>query len=647
VGDGPHRVSEEGVRDVAALTPFPIGITRLSDGALVYLNEAFARFMQTTVADLLGKPAPDFYRDPADRDRMLARLRAEGELFDYEIAARIPDGSERLVVVNLQLLEFDGQPSIMASVADITERHRAETELRDERQRLAGILELAGEAIISIASNGEILLFNRGAEETFGYSREEILGSPLEVLLPENLHRPHREHVAGFIEGDVPSRRMGLRREVMGLRKDGSVFPAGISISKLGVGDQTMLTAIVQDLSAEREAEAALEQSRAQLRHSQKMEAIGRLAGGVAHDFNNLLTAILGSCVLISRSADMDSPIQSEVEEITMAADRAAKLTQQLLAFGRKQTMLPVVVDLRKVVTGARSMLARLIGEQVELRVSLGDAPVATLVDVGQLEQVLVNLVINAADAIGGSGTLTVTTAPRSLEADVQTEHGIIAAGAWATLTVEDTGTGMSEETLSRIFEPFFTTKSAGYGTGLGLPTVLGIVEQSGGTIEVDSTVGTGTTFRIYLPLSTDVAETEIPERGERVSLPGGNERILLVEDNHVLRRLCERILKAVGYDVLPAANGAEALAIADGLDHPADLILSDVIMPGLKGPELADLLCEKWPSVAVLFMTGYPDDVLGNRKDGASLALLNKPFHPDVLKARVRQALDERLDED
>jgi PAS domain S-box-containing protein len=641
----PDRISEEAIRAVAALTPFPIGITRISSGALVYVNDAFARFMGSTVGDLLGRPAPELYARSEDRDRMLELLEEQGELVDHEILAHLPDGTTRLTLVTLQIVEFQDEPSIMASVVDITERHRTEAALRDERKRLAGILELAGEAVISIAADGRIILFNRAAEEMFGYAEEEAIGEPLELLLPPASHALHRDHVEGFVHGDVTAKRMGIRSEVIGRRKSGELFPAGASISKLALDEHVVSTAIVRDLSAQKEAEAALEQSRAQLRHAQKMEAIGRLAGGVAHDFNNLLTAILGSAALISRRVDADSPIAEEIREIRRATDRAAQLTQSLLAFGRKQPMRPTVVDLRKVVADARRMLVRAIGEHVELRVVESDQSVNALVDPGQIEQVLVNLVINAADAMEDGGAVTIAADRLRLDAPVPTPHGRVSPGEWGILTVADTGVGMDESTMSRIFEPFFTTKAVGVGTGLGLATVHGIVEQSCGAIEVLSELGRGTTFRVYLPLSLGEGSRDEEAAASRdAPVRGGNERILVVEDNAMLLRLCVRVLSAAGYDVLAAENGAVAIRMAEELERPVDLVLTDVIMPGPKGPDVARALRERWPNVPVLYMTGYSEDVLTSEDEGEP-RLLTKPFHPDTLKALVRKALDQRGD--
>ncbi len=512
MGDDDKRISEEALRQVVDLIPFPITITRVSDGTLLFVNEAVAQYLKRPAGELIGNPAPNYYAN--QREEILTLLEERGELRDYEVRSCLPDGTERVSLVNLQRIDFGGEPSLLAAAADITELRKTEREL---------------------------------------------------------------------------------------------------------------------------------EQSRAQLRHSQKMEALGRLAGGVAHDFNNLLTAIMGSSTVIERNIDSQERVLEEVAEIRAAAERAAKLTQQLLAFGRKQPMKPEIIDLRQTVSEARGMLARLVGEHVDLRIELSEEPSTALVDVTQLEQVLMNLVINAADALEREGRITVRVEKRDLHEDVETEQGTVGAGEWATLVVEDSGPGMERETLSRIFEPFFTTKAAGVGSGLGLSTVHGIVEQSGGVVEVWSEPGCGTTFRVHLPHAKGFGRSVTGEIVMPDAPRGGDERILVVEDNEMLLRLCSRILTAAGYEVLKAADGRAALELAKRQDRPADLLLTDVMMPGLKGPEVADAIRELWPEVAVIYMTGYAADILGERADRETMRLLNKPFHPDVLEAAVREALDER----
>ena len=634
--------SREQLALIAELAPFPVGVTRRRDGVLLYVNDAFADLLGKPPTELLGQPAPDFYASPEDRDAMLRALEAQGELSGYEIRARRPDGEERLTLVNLKGIRFEGEPAVMATVVDITERSRVEQALREERLRLAGMVDLAGDAIVSVNESGEIVLFNRGAEEIFGYPAGEVMGKSMDMLLSQEHRGAHQQHMSRFGEGGVTSRRMALRPEITGMRRNGEVFPVGVSISKLRLDDGFVFTAILRDLSAQKAVAAALEHSRAQLRQAQKMEAIGRLAGGVAHDFNNLLTAIIGGSELIQRDSGASESVRRDAQEIRRAADRAAKLTNQLLAFGRKQTLRPKVVDLRSVVQELEEMLRRILSAQVDLVAFAADGALPVKIDVGQIEQVLVNLVINGADAMEQGGRLSITSEREEVEERRITRHGVIAPGRWATVTVEDTGAGIDDAILERIFEPFFTTKPMGVGTGLGLSMVLGIVEQSGGVIEVRSAPGRGTAFRVWLPLHDGAIEEE--STGTRVEVPDGTERVLLVEDDPTVRRFVVRVLAEHGYDVLEARSAEEALLLDRQVEVPVDLLLADVVMPGLNGAELAAQLGANRPDMRVLFMSGYSDQSLQARgAAGRGILLIAKPFGPDELASAVREVLDAK----
>ncbi len=635
------RHSEERLTAIADLAPFPVGVTRLADAKLTYVNRAFAEFMQSTQEALLGRVAPDFYANPDDRAVMLAQLREHGKLMDYDILARRPDGEERRVQVSLQILTFDGQPSIMASVADVTEFYAAQAALSEERQRLAGMVDIASEAIVSVDAQYKLLLYNRGAEDIFGYTSKEVLGKPLDILIPEAARTPHRAHMAAFANESDTRRRMGLRREVEGRRKNGESFPASVSISKLPIRGGLMFTAIVRDLSEAKAAEQALAHSREQLLQAQKMEALGRLAGGVAHDFNNLLTAVYLHCGALRNKLPADAPGLADVDEIQRAGLRAAELTSRLLALSRKQTLHRAVVDLNETMSSLETTLRRLIGENIELRSQLHADPLPVEVDTGQLEQVMLNLVINAADAVDMHGMVTIRTAQREHAEPRLGSHGVIPPGVWATFEVHDDGSGIDEATMPRIFEPFYTTKNIGAGTGLGLSTVHGIVDQSAGVIEVTSEAGHGTTFRVWLPVHDGKPDQPQPAQQAPVGL-GGAERILLVEDDHRLREATAQVLRDLGYEVLAAADGEAAVRICTEMDGPLQLVLSDVVMPGLNGRELADQLGTMRPEARVLFMTGYAADHLADRGFLAEgTQIIDKPFRPDELAARVRQVLD------
>jgi signal transduction histidine kinase/CheY-like chemotaxis protein len=373
-----------------------------------------------------------------------------------------------------------------------------------------------------------------------------------------------------------------------------------------------------------------------QLRQSQKMEAIGRLAGGIAHDFNNLLTSIKGLSSLALRELSPDHPIRPDLEEIEKAAQRAAGLTRQLLAFSRKQMLKLVPVDLNDVVSGIERMLRRVITERIELHATYGRGLQPVMADPSQLEQVVMNLVVNAQDALGEGGTIEIATRHES----IGEERGPVPPGEYAVLSVRDTGVGIAPDHLDKVFEPFFTTKPPGEGTGLGLATVFGIVNQGGGFLQVESRLGAGATFRVYLPFATETAHEEA-EDSEPDTL-AGFETVVVAEDDAAVRRLVNRILGRAGYRVLQAENARQALEVIEDAEGRVHLLLTDVVMPHGGGEELYDLVKARWPGVRVLYMSGYTDNPVVRREaEDPNGAYLAKPFAPDALLAKVRRVLD------
>src|ERR1019366_3646341 len=483
---------------------------------------------------------------------------------------------------------------------------------------------------ISVADlTGRILEANDGYLAMIGYTREALLSGV--VRWDDRTPAEYREKDQIAVE-QLQKTGIAQPYEKEMLRKDGTRVPLLIGIAMLEASEGSILAYTV-DLSDRR----ALEN---QLRLAQKMEVIGRLAGGVAHDFNNLLTAILGYAELMESQLE-DEGLKSELREIRLAGERAAALTRQLLAFSRKQVLQPRILDLNAVVSEMEKLLRRLIGEDVELTTRLDPALESVKADPGQLEQVLMNLAVNARDAMPEGGTLTIETANSKLDAGFTTAHPGARSGEYAILTVADTGIGMSDEVRSHAFEPFFTTKEHGKGTGLGLATAYGIVKQSDGYITVDSEPGRGTTFRLYFPRAAGAAAAS--GRGERSALsPRGTETILLVEDESGVRRLSRTILEAQGYIVLEAASGDEALEVVRSHAGEIHLVATDVIMPGMSGRVLWDRLRVLLPDPRVLFMSGYTDDAIarhGVLEPG--IAFLQKPFTPFSLAQKVREVLD------
>ena len=429
--------------------------------------------------------------------------------------------------------------------------------------------------------------------------------------------------------------RLEWRYEAEHQRRDGTRYPVEV-ITRYSTSEPVpVFVSVALDISKRRQLEDML-------RQSQKLEAVGRLAGGVAHDFNNILTVIIGSGVLLLDKLAPAADERQEVEEMVKAANRAAALTTQLLAFSRRQIIQPKVTSISSIVEGLRPMLSRLLGEDIELVVVATKGPDLARVDPGQFEQVMMNLSVNARDAMPQGGRLTLETAPVLLDETYAREHPTAVAGPHVMLAVTDTGVGMDAETRARIFEPFFTTKEAGNGTGLGLSTVFGIVKQSGGNIWVYSEPGHGTTFKVYLPAVTDELPAEKLAELPLDSVARGTETVLLVEDDPGIRRLAARALEEHGHRVLQAGDGEEALRVAQTEHGPIHLLLTDVVMPRMGGRALADRLLTRRPRTRVLYMSGFTDDAIVHRNVlDAGVDFLQKPFTPRDLLARVRKVLD------
>jgi PAS domain S-box-containing protein len=507
-------------------------------------------------------------------------------------------------------------------------RDQMEERVRVRTAELEAVIETSPVPISAIDTKGNILLWNRAAEQTFGYSKEEMVGKPYQPPDDESA-RIYREVFARVTAGVAVS---GF--EIRGRRKDG--LPLDLSIYSAPMKDPNGrpmgVLAVIADLTEQRGLQD-------RLRQSQKIESVGKLAGGIAHDFNNLLTAITGYTDLLYLRLPGDIG-KRELSEIRKASDRAASLTRQLLAFSRQQVLQPKVINVNEVVGNLSSMLTRLIGEDVELEASLGEVgPVKA--DPFQLEQVLMNLTVNARDAMPRGGKLTIETANVVLDERYARGHPDVKPGRYVMIAVSDTGVGMDSETRAKIFEPFFTTKAMGKGTGLGLSTVYGIVKQSQGHMWVYSEPGQGATFKVYLPLHTEAEEPALPLPPARV-VPRGWETIMAVEDEESLLNLVAEILRDGGYQVLPAQGPKEALRILADYREPIHLLLTDVVMPGMSGRTLADKVTSERPGIRVLYMSGYTDNAIVHHGVlDAGVTFIQKPFTPDALIKLVREVLD------
>jgi PAS domain S-box-containing protein len=490
------------------------------------------------------------------------------------------------------------------------------------RVDLDQLIEGLTDAVVVVDDTGKIVLVNAKTEELFGYGRSELVGEPIELLLPDRLRRAHVEHRGRYLQ-EPRSRSMGIGLDLTGRRRNGDEVPVEIGLSAVQTDEGLLVASVITDVTERRRLED-------ELRQTQKLEAVGRLAGGIAHDFNNLLTVILGHAGFLLRQTKEGTELHADAAEIKDAGERAATLTRQLLIFSRSETPAAQVIDLNEHVRGIETMLGRLIGEDVDVVSRLAGGLWTVKVDPGQLGQLVTNLVLNARDAMPSGGQLTIET--RNVE--LESEWSELPGGSYVCLTVSDSGEGMTEETQRRALEPFFTTKEPGKGTGLGLATVYGIVEKSGGALRLYSEVGKGTTIKIYLPRAE--GEIDVPTFEEPVGMPQGTGLVLLVEDEQSVKSLVARMLSTLGYDVISSASVPEAIGLFELHQKEISVLLTDVVMPQLGGRELADRLLARQPELRVLFMSGYTEDTLLRRREISSrLAFLEKPFtHYQLAKA-------------
>ncbi len=612
-------------------------------GRITYFSPGAQEIFGYRPEEVLGRLVADYYvSGQEEAQAVMQRLKAEGRIRNYETAMR--GAGDRWTAVNSSVsLLRDPSGAIVGTlgiIKDLTERRLAEEGLRESEERFRSAFEHSEIGMALQGVDGRYLRVNRALCQMVGYTEPELLDMTWQSLThPEDLDTEENRRL---LSGG--SRAYQIEKRY--LHKHGHPVWALASVSLVRARDGAPLYFIaqVQDISERKRAEEVRQELEAQLRQSQKMEAVGRLAGGVAHDFNNLLTVIRGRSDLLLLQLQPDAPLRRHVELLRQTADRAATLTQQLLAFSRKQMLQPKILDLNLVVATIKKMLRRLIGEHIDVVLHLEPALGRVRADPGQLEQVILNLAVNARDAMPQGGYLTISTANVDLDETFVRQNPGAQPGSFVRLSVSDTGVGMDSGTQAHLFEPFFTTKGVGRGTGLGLATVYGIVKQSGGYIAVESTPGRGTTFTIYLP---QVEGPEAPldaDAGAPASLVAqGWETVLLVEDEAQVRDLGREILEMHGYTVLEAPHGAQALQLSQQHVGPIHLMVTDVVMPHMSGRDLAERLMPLRPKMRVLYVSGYTDDAIvhqGMLQPGTPF--LQKPFTPEALAQRVRELLDQ-----
>lgn len=629
------RQSREKYARMIQASPDAITLRSLPERRYLEVNEGFCRMTGYTVEEVLGKTSAELnvWADPEQRRGTVEKILREGEIHEEEFRFRTKSGEIRFGQLAAVSVIVGNRLCMLSVTRDITARKHAEEELRRSEANFRSLVEDAPFGIFRATLEGRILQANPALVRMLGYDSEAEL---CKLNLASDIYQDPRQRQRLIDEHTQKDEFRNV--EVQWKRKDGKTITVLLRGRRRVTGSDNALTyyeEFAEDITERRVLER-------QLLQSQKMEAIGRLAGGVAHDFNNLLGVVLGHTEILEEHADRDSRLRRSVEAIRSATNRASSLTMQLLAFSRKQVVAPKILDLNASVREIEKLLHRVIGEDIELILRLHPHLSTIQMDPGQLDQILMNLVVNARDAMPQGGKLIVETTDVTLDEPYVGQHLGASTGAFVQLSISDTGCGMDQETLSHVYEPFFTTKEKGKGTGLGLSTVYGIVKQAGGYIMAYSELGRGSTFKVYFPLVHGVPETARSSE-RRAEIPGGSETVLLVEDETALRELTRVLLEKAGYTVLEARNVEDAIRFAENGERKIDLLLTDVVMPGMDGHELSHRLASHRPALKILYMSGYADDVVANRGGihNRGTTLLQKPFSRAALLGKVREVLD------
>ena len=628
-------VSEERYRDLFESSKDAIYVTSV-DGELLSHNQAFQELFGYPPEELHVLNVRDTYVDPSARERFQREIEENSELVRHEVRLKKKDGTEIVCLLSsvLRRAEDGSVLGYQGSIHDITERKRAEEALRVSEERFRAIAESAVDGIIECDAGGRILFWNDGARQIFGHSSRETLGRSASFLFSERFKEDYRRFIERA-ETRAEAPLAGRAVEVDGLRKDGSEVSVELSLSVWKVHGKLRFGGIIRDLTIRKQLEE-------EMRLAQRMEAVGQVVAGLAHDFRNILTVVGSTADLLSDSLPQEEQdLQEDVEELRKAAHRGKVMVEKLLAFGRLESGEFLPIDLATVVREFEPTFRLLLPENIGIEIISDEGLPLVLADHGSIEQIVMNLATNARDAMSSGGNLIIEISSRSFaEEDREGQRGI-QPGDYVYLAVSDTGKGMDAETMERAFEPFFTTKPTGEGTGLGLPVVFGLSKQHGGFVHVYSEPGMGATFRVYLP----VTEEEVaagPEAKAKVEVRGGSETILVVEDDPALSRAARRTLEGIGYTVLTAEHGSQALEILREQGEEVDLVFSDVIMPGMSGPELFNVVRSQGIRVKFIFSSGHSArdvEILTDLDPG--LPFVGKPWSRAELAGTVREVLD------
>jgi len=611
-----------------------------ASGAILMFNPACERLFGYPAQEVLGKnvkmlmPAP--YRD--EHDHYLGNYHRSGERkiigIGREVIGQRKDGSTFPMDLSVGEAKEDGESIFVGVIHDLTERRRSEKALLEAAARMQAVVDTAVDGVILIDSQGTVLMFNPACERLFGYAADEVVGQNVRMLMPAPYREEHDRYLSNYhATGD--RKIIGIGREVVGRRKNGTTFPMDLSVGEAKQEGQSVFVGIIHDLTDRKRTEE-------QLIQAQKMETVGQLSGGIAHDFNNLLTVIIGNSETLGDRLKARPDLKQLSDTVLGAGERGAELTRRLLAFSRRQVLQPVPIDCQRLIDDMNELLRRTLREDIEIETTHAQGLPRALVDPPQLESAILNLALNAQDAMPTGGHLTIATADAVLDERYRDQHPEVLPGEYVMVSVTDDGSGMPPDVLERVFEPFYTTKDVGKGSGLGLSMVYGFVKQSNGHVSIYSEPGLGTTVRLYLPTArADVAErTEGP--APDATPQRGSELVLVVEDDNFVRGYAVASLESLGYRVMTAHNGRAALERLSNGDKP-DILFTDIVMPGgVSGLDLAERAQALQPGLRVLFASGYPLETLASRgKLNVASMILNKPYRKAELALRIREALD------